>query len=111
VVLALLLGGCGHQVARARSVEEGVASATADPPELLISDIGLPDGTGLDLMRRLRERLPQLRGIVISGYGAAEDVAESVRAGFSRHLTKPFSERALFDAIERATAGAAGAGS
>jgi two-component system CheB/CheR fusion protein len=106
-VLTLLLTTCGHELARARSVEEGVALAASFAPELLISDIGLPDGTGLDLMRRLRERAPGLRGVVISGYGAAEDVAESVRAGFARHLTKPFSERALFDAIERATAGGA----
>jgi CheY-like chemotaxis protein len=56
--------------------------------DLLISDIGLPDGSGLELMRRLRERAP-IPGVAISGYGTAEDVAASEAAGFSVHLTKP----------------------
>ncbi|MBA3709103.1 MAG: response regulator [Planctomycetes bacterium] len=103
-VMTLLLTGYGHEVTHARTVADAVARVAERVPELLISDIGLPDGSGLDLMRRLRSEHPELRGIVISGYGGAEDIDDSRRAGFSRHLTKPFNDRALQEAIERVTA-------
>jgi signal transduction histidine kinase len=104
-VMSLLLKAFGHDVTHARSVADAMAEATRRMPDLLISDIGLPDGSGLDLMRRLRVVHPHLKGIVISGYGGAEDVQESRKAGFSRHLTKPFNDRALQEAIERVAPG------
>ncbi|MBA2479158.1 MAG: response regulator [Planctomycetes bacterium] len=106
-VMTLLLSSFGHQVTHARTVADAIAIATADKPDLLISDIGLPDASGLDLMRRLRALYPQLTGIVISGYGAADDVRQSSEAGFSKHLTKPFNDRALQEAIERVSADSA----
>jgi CheY-like chemotaxis protein len=62
--------------------------------DLLISDLGLPDGTGLDVIRRLStsRRLP---GIALSGYGMEDDVRRSHAAGFDRHLTKPVSLQTL----------------
>ena len=55
----------------------------------MISDLGLRDeGGGFALMRVLRERRG-LKGIAVSGYGMAEDIAQSREAGFSHHLTKP----------------------
>ncbi len=102
-VMSMLLRGFGHDVFHARTVETAVERAAASPPDLLISDIGLPDGTGHDVIRRIRERMPQLKAVVISGYGTVEDVRESLRAGFAKHLTKPFGERALLDAIAEVT--------
>ncbi|MDB5294729.1 MAG: domain S-box, partial [Phycisphaerales bacterium] len=69
--------------------------------DLLISDIGLPDGTGLDLMRQIRGRTA-LRGIVLSGFGSEEDVRRSRDAGFDDHLTKPVNLDTLQNAIARA---------
>ncbi|HET9212246.1 MAG TPA: MASE1 domain-containing protein [Thermoanaerobaculia bacterium] len=90
--MADLLGLSGHQVATAGSVAEALAAVRADGAafDLVISDLGLPDGSGLDLMRELSAR-HGLRGIALSGYGMEEDVRQSLEAGFERHLTKPVS--------------------
>jgi CheY-like chemotaxis protein len=103
--LAALLSDRGHAVTVARNVAEGLAAAAAvDAAEreaafdLVISDVGLPDGSGLDLMRELAER-HGLRGIALSGYGMEEDVQRSREAGFLAHLTKPVDVQALLAAI------------
>lgn len=91
--MAELLGLLGHQVTVAGDVASalaaGEAAASGGSLDLLISDLGLPDGSGLDVMRALsRFRVP---GIALSGYGMEEDVRRSHEAGFGRHLTKPVS--------------------
>jgi PAS domain S-box-containing protein len=68
--------------------------------DVLISDIELPDGSGLDLMRELRGRVP---GVAISGFGTAEDVQQSLDAGFALHLTKPVEANRLESAILEVT--------
>ncbi len=110
--MAELLRDFGHRVTVAGSVAEGLAAA--GPPEererigidLVLSDLGLPDGSGLDLMRELKAR-HGLRGIALSGYGMEEDVRQSHEAGFARHMTKPVNIQALEAAI-RQVAGDAG---
>ena len=64
-------------------------------------DLGLPDGSGLDLMKELRQSHPDLKGIAVSGYGRYEDMRDSKEAGFSEHLTKPVDFDALVAAVER----------
>jgi PAS domain S-box-containing protein len=88
--MADLLSLNGHQVSTAASVAEALAlAADADGAyDFVISDLGLPDGSGLDLMRELSSR-HGLRGIALSGYGMEEDVRQSLEAGFLKHLTKP----------------------
>lgn len=89
--MAELLGLLGHQVTVAGDVAgalaTGEAAASRGSLDLLISDLGLPDGSGLDVMRALSRF--QLPGIALSGYGMEEDVRRSHEAGFRRHLTKP----------------------
>lgn len=65
---------------------------------LLISDIGLPDGNGYDLMEELRKH-SQLKGIALTGYGMEHDVNRSYAAGFAAHLTKPVRMESLDDAL------------
>ena len=103
--MADLLDGLGHRVTVAGSVAaalaavEGLAASGNGPPlDLVISDLGLPDGNGQDLMREL-SRHYGLKGIALSGYGTEEDRDKSLRAGFSLHLTKPIHPRALQQAI------------
>jgi two-component system CheB/CheR fusion protein len=105
-VITLVLKRSGHRVVHARSVAEAFTLAVCERPDLLISDIGLPDGSGLELMRRLREHGLTLKAIVISGYGSAEDIQESQEAGFFQHLTKPFNDRALLAAVGSVVAAA-----
>jgi CheY-like chemotaxis protein len=56
----------------------------------VLSDLGLPDGSGLELMRQLAQK-HNLRGVAISGYGMEEDLAQAKQAGFFAHLTKPIN--------------------
>lgn len=88
----------GHRVRVAASLGVALREAAAYPCELLISDIGLPDGSGVDLLRRIRP-LPTLGAIAMSGFGMEEDVARSHDAGFTRHLTKPVDFALLEETI------------
>ncbi len=100
-VLERLLTRAGHSVATAMSVAGALQTASGPVTfDALISDVGLPDGTGLELMEKLRTTYG-LCGIALSGYGMDEDLRRSREAGFSAHLTKPIDfaqfEQALAD--------------
>ena len=99
-MLALQLTSAGYIVETAAGVGEALALASSAPYDLLISDLGLPDGSGLDLMRQVKER-HGLRGIAVSGFGMDEDVTRSRAAGFEHHLIKPVNWEALNEIIER----------
>jgi PAS domain S-box-containing protein len=92
----LRLRGYDVQVAASVRTALAIPERTFD---VVLSDIGLPDGTGHDLVRQLRERGP-VRAVALSGYGTRDDVARSLDAGFSRHLTKPVDPEVLIDTIE-----------
>jgi CheY-like chemotaxis protein len=77
-----------------------MAAAEASRFDLVLSDLGLPDGSGLDLMRHLRDRYG-LAGIALTGYGMEEDIRRGREAGFVDHLVKPITFQKLADAIER----------
>jgi two-component system CheB/CheR fusion protein len=98
-IMRRLLTADGHAVQWAGDVAAGLELAAAHPFDLLLSDLGLPDGTGADLMRALRQEGSKLPGIVLSGYGQDQDVARSCEAGFAAHLVKPLSPKMLRDAI------------
>ena len=91
----------GHDVMVAHSVAEGLAHGRT-AFDVLVSDIGLPDGTGVELMATLQQR-GHVRGVAISGFGTPEDVRQSLDAGFERHLTKPVHYDELIDVIEKLT--------
>ncbi|MEI8196766.1 MAG: response regulator, partial [Phycisphaerae bacterium] len=59
--------------------------------DLMLSDLGLPDGTGLDLLREMRAHGLALPAIALSGYGQDVDIQQSRAVGFFAHLTKPVS--------------------
>lgn len=106
-LLSRLLRSWGHEVRVAQSVASALEAASAEPFDLLISDLGLPDGSGHDLMRQLAARGP-MPAIAVSGYGASEDIRQSRDAGFAEHLTKPVSPAVLREAIRRVTETGAG---
>jgi PAS domain S-box-containing protein len=91
----------GHRVRTATDLASAMGQLDTSF-DLLISDIELPDGSGLDLMRELRGRVP---GIAISGFGAPDDIRMSLDAGFALHLTKPIESRRLDEAIREALGG------
>lgn len=95
----------GHTVTAAHNMRGAleIAGASEEPFELLISDVGLPDGNGMDLIRYLRVKQP-IRGIAISGFGMDSDIGKSLEAGFSEHLVKPVKLEKLEAAIARVMA-------
>jgi two-component system CheB/CheR fusion protein len=97
--LAALLEAVGHRITVAGTVAAALAAVESGPPDLVLSDLGLPDGTGYDLMRALAGRFPGLRGIALSGYGMTADIESSRAAGFALHLVKPVTLEALAAAI------------
>jgi len=102
LVLARILERLGCKVLCATSVAEAHKLLSTDGQliDVLISDIGLPDGSGHDVMRAARKFVPKLRGgIALSGFGSDDDVQNSLNAGFARHLTKPARVRELQSAL------------
>jgi signal transduction histidine kinase len=99
-VMSRFLTLCGHEVVAASSYEQALSFGQQREFDLLISDLGLRDGTGYDLMARLRA-VSSVKGIALSGYGMAADIARSLAAGFSAHLTKPCDASALNAAIQK----------
>ncbi|HXJ59918.1 MAG TPA: response regulator [Verrucomicrobiae bacterium] len=95
MTLARLLTQRGHDVSTAETIEEALLRAQTFAFDLVLSDVGLPDGTGHELITRLRQKRPVFRGIALSGYGMESDVRRSLEAGFTAHLTKPVDIRAL----------------
>lgn len=87
-ILARLLTHCGHKISIAESVEEALAILQSKAFDAVLSDIGLPDGTGHEIIAEAK-RTQQLKGVALTGFGMAEDVRRSKEAGFDFHLTKP----------------------
>jgi PAS domain S-box-containing protein len=110
--MSRLLSALGHQVKIADSCMSATKLLNADGDgdgdgdgqsfDLLISDIGLPDGTGIDLIRTLRQTR-SVPAIALSGYGMEEDIAKCLEAGFNAHVTKPVNMQRLELVINQVT--------
>lgn len=96
--LTMLLRRREYEVSAAATLADARTLIAGQQFDLLISDIGLPDGSGFDLMREMRVH-SALRGIALTGYGMEEDISRSREAGFVVHLTKPISVQALDKAL------------
>ncbi len=101
--LKRLLTARGHTVAVRHDMRSALETAQSDQFDLLISDVGLPDASGLELMTRLRGN-SSIPGIAISGFGTMADIEKSFAAGFSEHLVKPVNAERLEAAIQTAIA-------
>jgi signal transduction histidine kinase/CheY-like chemotaxis protein len=98
-MMANVLEKSGYQVTVAGSVSSALAHLD-EAIDVIVSDIGLPDGSGLDVMRQALSRRGPLPGIALSGYGTREDIRRSHAAGFKQHLVKPVDVAELLQAIE-----------
>jgi PAS domain S-box-containing protein len=86
--LSSLLRYFGHTISIADCVQAALDAVKAEQFDAVLSDIGLPDGTGYEIIERAKKRQP-LKGIALTGFGMEEDVRRSQEAGFDYHLTKP----------------------
>jgi two-component system, chemotaxis family, CheB/CheR fusion protein len=98
-MMRMVLNEEGHTVETAGDVASALQLADREHFDLLLSDLGLPDGSGHDLIRTLRQRGHKIPAIAMSGYGQEDDIRRSGEAGFATPLTKPASREQLLDAI------------
>ena len=98
--MARLLQQVGYEVKHADTAASALKFAGSEPFDLVISDIGLPDATGYELMKELAS-LHGLKGIALTGYGMEDDLRKSRDAGFLEHVVKPVNMNHLENAIGR----------
>lgn len=79
----------GWEVAEAADGGSAIAVAEADPPEYVVVDLRLPDGSGLDVVRRLKDLDPATSIVVLTGYGSIATALDALRLGATHYLTKP----------------------
>jgi CheY-like chemotaxis protein len=102
-VLTLGLSLYGAAVVAVSSSADAMRALEMSPPDVILSDIGLPDEDGLAMIRRIR-RLPPSRGgcvpaVAVTAFTLSDDAEEAIRAGFQRHFRKPVETRELFGAV------------
>jgi signal transduction histidine kinase/response regulator RpfG family c-di-GMP phosphodiesterase len=99
--LTQLLRRRGYHVQAAHSVESALEAAAHERFDVLVSDIGLPDGSGIELMQKLKGD-HQIFGIALTGFGMEEDLRRSHDVGFNHHLIKPVDLNRLDALIQQA---------
>jgi DNA-binding response OmpR family regulator len=97
-VLTRILASWGYLVLAAPTIAAARHLLQTHPVELILADLGLPDGNGWDFFLEARALRP-VQGIVLSAWGTHEDRIRSSEVGFGRHLTKPVHMRELGDAL------------
>jgi CheY-like chemotaxis protein len=95
----MILERRGYDITVAYTADQAAEKARQENFDLLISDIGLPDRSGYDLMKEMRDR--GVPGIALSGFGMEHDVNRARAAGFSEHLTKPINFERLEEVIQQ----------
>jgi len=100
-LLGLLLEQLGHSVQAAATMSDALDDAGSGEFDVLISDIGLPDGNGWELLTNLGDRAPAY-AIAMSGFGMASDRQKSLAAGYRHHLLKPVEPDQLEKLLDEA---------
>jgi DNA-binding NtrC family response regulator len=101
-VIGMLLEREGYAVARAATVKQGIALVEAGELDLVVTDLKLPDGTGLDAVKAIRARHPALPIIMITSYSSMESAIAALRLGAVDYIIKPFNNDEFLNAIARA---------
>lgn len=92
----------GHDVVTCASATEGIATATSNSFDVIVTDLVLPDMTGLDLARSLREICPQSRIILLTGEPSDDTARRADELNIYRYLAKPIRAAALIEVVEQA---------
>jgi len=103
-VIELLLSREGYHALHAGTVKDGLARVADGSPEVVITDLKLPDGTGLDVIERVRAEHPELPLLLITSYSSLDSAISALRAGAVDYLIKPFENEDFLHAVERALA-------
>jgi two-component system response regulator AtoC len=105
--LIKLLRDEGYQVDAVGTAAEVLESVRRDPPDVLVLDLRLPDGSGLDLLPRLKAMAPEMKVVVITAFGDLPTAVEAMRQGATDFLKKPYEMHEMLLAVERLKAGLA----
>ena len=106
-VMQMCLEDYGYEVAHADSVAQALQSADTQPFDIVLTDLGLPDASGVEVGRALSGRLPV---VALSGFGSAADLRGTAEAGFSGHLVKPAEPQQVHALLQQVLAARAGRG-
>jgi CheY-like chemotaxis protein len=93
------LRSCGHEVATAATCQAALAHLALSRIEVVICDLGLPDGSGWELLPELRARIGPAYAVAITARNLPGDEARSLQVGFQAHLTKPFAPAKLVELL------------
>jgi len=102
------LNHVGYEVRTVATGREGLAQATRSDVDLVMADLRLPDLDGMEVVRSLRSRRPEVVVLVITGYGTVASAVEAVKLGVSDYLEKPFTPEELSKAVGEALKEVAG---
>jgi CheY-like chemotaxis protein len=89
-ILSNLLFHCGHEVLMAANVQEALVLLDDLRFDVLVSDIGLPDGDGFELLAEAKKRQPWKKTVALTAHAQREEKELGLRSGFDAYLTKPF---------------------
>ena len=95
------LESAGYQVFTAKSVAEAIRSFEANPVDLVITDLKMPEVSGMDLIKHIRDNYTDTEVMMITGYPSVESAVEAVKTGAEEYLTKPFTDEELFSTVRR----------
>ena len=102
-LVSRVLGGCGAEVSTASSAREALEALEATPPDVLVSDIGMPEMDGYELIRRIRALDPSRGGrtpaIAMTAFARSEDRTRALHAGFQVHVAKPVEPSELIATV------------
>jgi DNA-binding NtrC family response regulator len=101
-VIGILLEREGYGVEYASTVKTGLERIDEPNVDLVVTDLKLPDGTGLDVIAGVRARRPRLPIIMITSYSSMESAIDALRAGANDYVIKPFNNDEFLRAISRA---------
>ena len=101
-MLAIYFHKRGFEVITASSFAEGTAGAARSNPDLILSDIKMPDGNGLDLLRKVKADSPKTPVIMITAHTSTQDAIEAMKAGAVDYIAKPFNVEELGMIVDRA---------
>ncbi len=110
-VLRVVLRGQGYQiVGEAGDGDQGLQMALEQKPDLILLDVMMPQVSGLDILPRIREQLPDTRILLVTGSEDHETLREAARSGIDGFIMKPFRARHITEAVSKVIPGLTSAG-
>jgi len=79
----------GYESSSAVDSEQALELLRRQPHDLVITDLNLPDGSGMELLKQVRQEFPETTVVIVTGYGTIETAVEAIKAGAYDYLTKP----------------------